>query len=378
MTGHIRQRTRGSWEIKYDAGCDPATGKRRTRYMTVKGGKKAAQQELRRLLGAVDEGRVVEPSKLTVAEYLERWLDEHAKHEVSAKTFERYSELLRLHATPVIGRRPLARLEPLHIQACHAAMRERGLSAQTVKHAHRVLSQALSRALRLRLIALNPATGVDAPRVARTEMKILDHAQAGSLLMKAAKSSAIYVPVLLAVTTGMRRGEILALHWRDVDLERRSLSVSQTLEETKAGGLVFKTPKTERSRRTISLPALTVEELFRHRARQAEDRLRAGPIWVDHDLVSCRPDGLPFSPRQLSKTFAALSRRLKLGVRFHDLRHTHISHLLAAGVHPKVASERAGHASISITLDVYSHLIPGMQEDAASRIDAALRAHLDG
>ena len=376
MTGHIRQRSPGSWEIKFDAGRDPVTGKRKTRFVSVKGGKKAAQQELRRLLGAVDEGRFVEPSKLTVAQYLERWLDEHAKHAVSGKTFERYGELLRLHAIPVIGRHPLTRLEPLHIQACHSAMRERVLSAQTVKHCHRVLSQALRQAVRLRLLASNPADAVDAPRVARTEMKVLDQAQTATLL-KATEGSSIYAPVLLAVTTGMRRGEILGLHWKDVDLDRSHLSVAQTLEETKAKGLVFKAPKTERSRRTITLPAIAVDGLRRHRTRQAEDRLRAGPIWIDHDLVCCRPDGMPLSPRQLSKTFAALSRRLGLGVRFHDLRHTHISHLLAAGVHPKVASERAGHASISITLDVYSHLIPGMQEDAASRIDAALRAHLD-
>jgi integrase len=378
MTGHIRQRSSGSWEIKYDVagGRDPVTGKRKTRYATVKGTKKVAQQELRRLLAAVDEGRFVEPSRQTVTQYLAQWLADHARYRVSGKTFERYAELLRLHVVPVIGSQPLARTEPLHIQSCHSAMRDRGLSAQTIKHCHRVLSQALKQAVRLRLITNNPTAAVDAPRVTRIEMKVLDQAQTGALL-RAAEKSTIYAPVLLAVTTGMRRGEILGLHWRDVDLDRGNLSVAQTLEETKVGGLVLKTPKTERSRRTITLPALTVEAMRQHRVRQAEDRLRAGPLWVDHDLVCCRPDGMPLSPRQLSKTFAALSRRLGLGIRFHDLRHTHMSHLLAAGVHPKVASERAGHASVSITLDVYSHLIPGMQEDAANRIDAALRVHLD-
>jgi integrase len=377
MTGHVRQRSAGSWEIKFDAGRDPITGKRKTRYVTVKGGKKAAQQELRRLLSTVDEGRFVEPSKMTLAQYLEQWLDEHARHRVSGKTFERYRELLRLHVVPVIGTRLLTRTEPLHIQSCHGAMRVRGLSAQTIKHTHRVLSQALRQATRLRLIAINPADAVDAPRVARSEMKVIDQAQTAALL-KGSERSSIHIPVLLAVTTGMRRGEILALHWRDVDLDRRILSVSQTLEETKAGGLAFKIPKTERSRRTITLPAIAVEAVRRHRTRQAEDRLRAGALWIDHDLVCCRPDGTPLIPRQLSKTFAALSRRLEIGVRFHDLRHSHMSHLLKAGVHPKVASERAGHASVSITLDLYSHVLPGMQEDAANRIDDALRAHLDG
>ena len=376
MTGHLRQRSPGSWEIKLDIARDPLSGARRTRYFTVKGGKKAAQAELRRLLATVDEGRFVETSRLTVAQYLEQWLADHARHRVSGKTFERYAELLRLHVVPVIGSQPLARTEPLHIQFCHSAMRHRGLSAQTIKHCHRVLSQGLKQAVRLRLIANNPAAAVDAPRVARIEMKVLDQAQTAALL-RAAEKSTIYAPVLLAVTTGMRRGEILALHWKDVDLDRRNLSVAQTLEETKAGGLVFKTPKTERSRRVITLPAIAVDALRQHRIRQAQDRLRAGLLWGDHDLVCCRPDGMPLSPRKLSKTFTALSRRLGLGIRFHELRHTHMSHLLAAGVHPKVASERAGHASVSNTLDVYSHLIPGMQEDAANRIDAALRAHLD-
>jgi integrase len=183
------------------------------------------------------------------------------------------------------------------------------------------------------------------------------------------------MPVVLAVTTGMRRGEALALRWRDLNLEARSLSVAQTLEETEAG-LAFKAPKTEHSRRTITLPLLTAEVLKRHRVRQAEHRLRAGKAYADGDLVCCNELGEPLSPHHVSQVFAKLALRLNLPIRFHDLRHSHISHLLAAGVHPKVASERAGHASVSITLDVYSHLIPGMQEDAANRIDAALRAHL--
>ena len=206
MTGHLRQRSPGSWEIKLDIARDPLSGARRTRYFTVKGGKKAAQAELRRLLATVDEGRFVETSRLTVAQYLEQWLADHARHRVSGKTFERYAELLRLHVVPVIGSQPLARTEPLHIQFCHSAMRHRGLSAQTIKHCHRVLSQGLKQAVRLRLIANNPAAAVDAPRVARIEMKVLDQAQTAALL-RAAEKSTIYAPVLLAVTTGMRRAK---------------------------------------------------------------------------------------------------------------------------------------------------------------------------
>ena len=226
------------------------------------------------------------------------------------------------------------------------------------------------------VLARNAAEDIDAPRPARREMRILDHAQTAALL-KAAERSPIYIPVLLAATTGMRRGEIVALRWRDLNLDAHALSVSQTVEETRRAPLLFKAPKTERSRRTITLPLLTAEALRSHRARQAAARLRAGPAWVDRDLVCSNAVGEPIKPDAITYAFSKLAATLGLKVRFHDLRHTHISHLLAAGVRPKVASERAGHASVSITLDTYSHVMPGLHEDAANRIDAALRKHLE-
>lgn len=381
MRGNITRRGDRSWRLKFEVGERDAAGKRQTRFVTVRGTKKDAERELTRLLGQLEDGTFVEPSKLTVAEFLERWLSDHAKDRVSAKTFERYAEIVRKHLAPALGAHLLRNLPPLQIQGYYgkalASGRRNGrggLSAQTVKHHHRVLSQALRQAVRWRLLHSNPCDFADPPRPVRHEMRIIDEAGAGALL-GAIDGSALHVPVLLALTTGMRRGEVLGLRWKDVDIERRALSVTQTLEQTK-DALAFKEPKTERSRRTIALPALTAEALRRHRAKQAEHRLRVGPAYADRDLVCCRADGEPLSPRAVSKAFAELASKRGLKLRFHDLRHSHISHLLAAGVHPKVASERAGHASVSITLDVYSHVIPGMQEDAASKIDAALRAHL--
>ncbi len=184
--------------------------------------------------------------------------------------------------------------------------------------------------------------------------------------------------VLIAATTGLRRGEILGLRWHDLDLDQGMLSVACTLEETKAEGLVFKEPKTARSRRRLPLVPFTIELLRLHRARQGEERLRAGSMWLDTDLVCCEADGAPLSPRRVTKTFTALARRAGFDIHLHSLRHTHLSHLLAAGVNVKIVSERAGHASVVITLDRYSHSLPGMQEDAVNRIDAALRPHLKG
>jgi len=370
--------------LKFEGGeRDPVTGKRRTRYVTVRGTKKDAQRDLIRLLAEVESGTAVEPKKLTVAEYLEAWLADHAQHRVSAKTFERYAEIVHKHLIPGIGGQRLGKLSPLQIQAHYSALLTNGrrdgrggLSTQTVKHHHRVLSQALRQAVRLHLISRNPAADVDPPRPVRREMKIIDPEQTATLLKAARERPALAVPVMLAITTGMRRGEILALRWADVDLDRASLSVTRTIEQT-SKGLGLKEPKTQRSRRTITLPALAVDDLRRHRKRQAEALLGLGVRQHRDTLVCARPDSSPVSPRALTKAFALLVAELKLSIRFHDLRHSHLSHLLAAGVHPKVASERAGHASVSITLDLYSHLLPGMQEDAARRIDAALRTHLE-
>lgn len=388
--GTVRLRGPGIWEIKVDRPRARGVGKRSTIYERVHGTRVDAELKLAAIKQALEQETYIDPSKLTVKQWLELWLSDHAKHRVSAKTFERYSQIVRGHLIPALGAHRLRRLEPLHIQTAYAAVLRNGrrrsgkggkmiehppLSPQTVKHHHRVLSQALKQACRLKLRIDNPAADVDPPRPKRTEMKILDQAQTGTLL-RAAEGSWMYVPVLLAVTTGLRRGEVLGLRWRDVDLDRGALSVAQTLEQTRSEGLAFKPPKTDRSRRQIPLVPFTVEPLRAHRARQAGDRLRAGTIWADNDLVCCRADGMPLSPRQVTKSFSILVRRLGFKVRFHDLRHTHLSQLLAAGVNVKVVSERAGHAGVAITLDVYAHVMPGMQEDAVNRLDAALRPHL--
>ena len=389
--GGLYERSPGRWLLKIDRGTDPVTRKRQPFfYITVRGTKKEALRELARYREQVAAQPYLNPEKITVSDYLTRWLNQHAKHRVSAKTFERYKEIVDKHLIPALGKHRLPKLAPVHIQSYYASALttkrtrlKRGgetdelppLSARTVHHHHRVLSAALKQAVILGWLARNPTAHVEPPRPARTEMHVLDQPQTGKLL-KAAKDSPIYLPILIAVTTGMRRGEILAMRWRDFNFQSGTLSVAQTLEET-GEGLAFKAPKTERSRRTIALPKLTIDELRRHLVTQKKGRLRAGSAWVDNDLVICRADGTPVSPSYVSQAFAKLAADLKLPIRFHDLRHTHISHLLAAGVHPKVASERAGHSSVSITLDVYSHLLPGMQEEAANRIDAALRTHLE-
>ena len=207
-------------------------------------------------------------------------------------------------------------------------------------------------------------------------MVALDENQT-AVLIENVKGTALYIPVLLAVTTGMRRGEVLGLRWCDLDLDRGTLSVSQILEKTRKSGLCFKQPKTPKSRRVISLPSITVDALRKHRAEQARLYLSLGIGWDDSGLVCTKKVGEPINPNTLTSGFASRVRNMNIPrVRFHDLRHTHATQLLKEGVHPKIAQERLGHATIAVTLDLYSHVMPGMQKDAAARVDRSLRSAL--
>lgn len=379
MKDKIEQRSPGSWSFRVDMGSD-ADGNRRQKRVTVRGTKEDARREYNRIHRELDTGEFVEPSKLTVAQYLEKWLTDYAKHNVTAKTLEGYSDFIRLHLVPAIGLLPLPKLQPLHIQAYYSKALESGrrdgkggLSGRTVLHHHRVLKEALRQAVKWQLLARNPADAVEPPRAAKREMQVLGEADTGRLI-DVARGTRLYIPILLAVTTGMRRGEILALRWEDLDLPAGTLAVRQAMERTRAG-IAFKQPKTAKSSRVIALPDLLVSELIRHKGQQAEQRLLLGPGYQDYRLVVAQPDGTPMSPHALSMEFTALLRRSGLPkVRFHDTRHGHASQLGRLGVPVKVISERLGHSTVAITLDLYSHVLPGMQEDAARKIDGALRA----
>ena len=219
----------------------------------------------------------------------------------------------------------------------------------------------------------NPADAVEPPRLQRREMQAFDQAEV-ELLLKAVHGTRLAPLVLLAVATGLRRGELLGLRWRDVDLDAATLAVRQSLEQTKAGGLGFKAPKTQKGRRVVALPLSTVEVLRRHKAEQAKERLLLGPAYKDHGLALARPDGRPCNPEEITKAFSRFVRTVK-GVRpltLHALRHTQATFLLGKNVHPKVVSERLGHATVSITLDTYSHVLPNLQAEAAEKLEEML------
>jgi integrase len=293
-----------------------------------------------------------------------------------------YAELCRKNLAPLLGGLALTKLQPAHISQAYAkalASGRRdgrgGLSARTVTHMHRILREALQQAVRWQLLARNPADACRPPKVERKRMQVLD-ASATAAMIEAARPYSIFMPILLAVTTGMRRGEIAALRWKSVDLEAGQLAVIASTEQTKAG---CREKETKSGRgRTIELPAMLVEELRKHRLRQAQTLLSIGiRVTPDHHVIM-RPDGMAVTPNGLTASYKTfLNARGLQRVRLHDLRHTHATHLLAAGIHPKIASERLGHSKVGITLDLYSHVMPGMQSEAATKIDALISGALE-
>jgi len=376
-TGHIRERSPGSFELRYSLGTDPATGRRRIATATVRGSKKDAEKELRRLLRSVDTGEHVDPTQMVTRDWLNNWLA-GVSQEVSPRTRELYEYIVNRFLLPAFGNIPLAKLGPSQIHSACSALavagrrdgKPGGLSPQTRRHVHRILSTSLARAVEQQLLPRNPCDALRRrlPKVERQELSVLSVEQSARLL-NAIKLRRVYWPTLIALATGARRGEILALRWRNVDLDAGLVRIERSLEHTR-DGLRFKAPKSGKGRAVV-IPNHAIDELRRLRREQSEELLRLG-IRLNGDTLLCaRADGEPMLPRSLTHEFAKVAGNVEgvPRVRFHDLRHSHATQLLGAGVHPKVAQERLGHASIGITMDLYSHASETMQVDAARRLD---------
>ncbi len=356
---------------------DPITGKRKRRWHSFQGTKRQANVECARLITELKNGTAIEPNKMTVALFFEKWL-EHIKTQVAPRTAERYAEIAQKNIVPVLGTVILTKLAPVTISTAYSTLLSSGrrksaggLSPRTVHHCHRVLKQALLQAVKWQILARNPADAVDPPKVERAQMTTYDLSQTGSLI-EALRGTEVFLPTVLAVLLGLRRGEVAALRWRNVDLDRGQVAIVESAEQTKAG-IRLKPPKSGRAR-TVALAPTIVQELRAHRLEQAQDLLKLGMGLSADTFVCTRPDGEMMEPVWITQEWI---RRIKgtglPAYRFHDLRHAHATHLLASGAHPKVASERLGHSSVGITLDLYSHVLPGMQEGAANAADEALR-----
>jgi len=381
MKGNIRQRSKSSWEICLDVGRDPATGKRLRHFESVKGAKRDAQKRLHELLLSVDQGSFIKPKRITLGEWLGDWLTGYVKTNCSSRTLDGYQCIVRRHLIPNLGMIPLSQVQPQHIQQYYAralsepGSDEKGLSARSVLHIHRVLFQALNYAVKQGLLIRNPAQLVDPPRAKKSKMKTLTP-QEVSMLLNVAQDTRYYPIIHTAVKTGLRQAELLGLRWRDLDLDLASLSVTQVLYKRR-GICQFKEPKSEHSRRRLGLSPSLALFLREYRTERETECLLLGKLLSEDDLVFGKVDGTPMDPSTLTHNFARIARRASLpGTRFHDLRHTFASLMLLAGIHPKIVSEALGHSSVAFTLDVYSHVVPGLQEAAGKRLDEVLEPRL--
>jgi integrase len=332
--------------------------------------RKDAAIKLELLLKARAEGQAIAADRSTAA-FLTEWLA-MVKNTVALGTFERYEQYIRVHAIPALGRVRLGRLTPQHFQQLYQEKLAAGLSPTTVSHLHTVMHGAFAEAVRWGLVPRNVVALVRPPRKVHVEVVALTVEEARALLAAAA-GNRFEVLFVLALKTGMRRGELLALRWGDVDLDKGVLQIRGTLRRTREG-LKIGTPKTAASRRKVVLSPSSAAALRRHRARQQEERQAAGDLWQDLGLVFPNTLGRPMEPRcLLSDVYRPLLERAGLPpVTFHTLRHTAATLLLAEGEHPKVVQELLGHAQVSITLDRYSHMTPRLMSNAAALMDRLL------
>jgi len=376
MRGHIKKRGKGSYSVVVSLGRDPTTEKYKYLWVSVKGTKKDAEKRLAELLNQVDKGTLTRPSKTTLSEYLETWLRECVWAELAPKTAEGYELIVRRHLIPALGRITLTGLRPEHIQryqseklSCGRADGKGGLSPRTVRHHYMALHAALGRAVKMGLLSRNVADAVSPPRFQRHQWQSLSEFGVNTIL-EAARKTPYYVLFYQALFTGMRRSELLALRWCDVDLLLGRVHVTRSLHQLRTGKIVIRSPKSERSRRMVSLPPSAVVLFQEEKEKQQGERAIVGLEFKEEDLVFMDLEGKALRPDTVTHAWAKLVRRLGLnGIRLHDARHTHASLMLKQGVHPKIVQERLGHASIQLTLDTYSHVVPGLQEAAAAGFD---------
>jgi len=384
--GTVIKRGKTSWRLKFDRDRDPVTGRRRVEYVTFRGSKREAQAKLTELLASVGRGSFVETNRDTVADYVHArinlWEEKGkipgSKEGITARTAQRYRQLCDNQIAPHLGNKLIQKLTTEDIEAWHSALRTGGrvrtaggIAARTISHAHRLLGQALGDAVRHRKVILNVCREEAAPKVDDAEMVIVHDVPA---LLGTLGKDRLHVIARLALFTGMRRGEVLALRWANVDLDAKVVKVREALEKTKEYGIRFKAPKSKAGRRDISLPDAAIETLVDYRRAMLEQRMQLGAGKLpDNALVFSDIDGGPLSPDAVSAAWSDYAKKIGMGdISFHALRHTHASQLIDAGVDIVTISKRLGHAKPDITLRVYAHLFRKDDSKAAAAINAAL------
>ena len=390
-SGQITQRGERTWLVRVFMGSEkvvdsntgepklnPKTGKpvinNKYHNKTIHGSKKDAQAYLNKVLRERDTGTYIEPSRIQLNEYLDEWLDSVAKPRLRDRTYRQYQDMLRLYIRDHLGHLPLNKITPMDVQRVYSILQEKGLAARTIRYAHAVLNSALAQAVKWQFLVRNPVEHVELPRQQKQEMKALSQDEFMQFL-EVAKTNKHYVLFMLALNTGMRPEEYLALQWKDIDWDNERLSIQRTLVR-RGESWEFAEPKTARGRRLVPLPKHLVQALRTHKKSQTEDRL-AAPDYEDNGLVFASEGGQPLYHRNVVRRhFKPLLKKAGLpnSIRLYDLRHTHATILLREGVNPKIVSERLGHASVALTLDTYSHVLPDIQKEVVEKLDALFKS----
>lgn len=371
-SGQIITKGKEEWLVRIFRGRDEA-GRKLYHSKVIHGNKSDAQKYLTAKQRQQDTGAFVETSKQTLDEHLDNWLAS-VKARVAEQTYTSYETLLRVHVRPTLGHLRLTSVKINDVQAMLSTMQKKDLSPRTVRYAHAVLSMVMRKAIELDYLIKNPCDFVELPRQIREETRAMSPSQATEFL-RAASADQHRLVFELALVTGMRPEEYLGLFWSDVDLNRGVVSVKRALVWLK-GGFKFGEPKTKGSRRSIPLPGSLLAKLKKHRREQLEKKLKLGTAYSNIELVFATALGTPIHYRNLTQRhYVKILKVAGLegeGFVLYSLRHTCATLLLAAGENPKVVSERLGHASVKMTLDTYSHVLPDMQRSASERLDKML------
>ncbi|MEM1484014.1 tyrosine-type recombinase/integrase [Oscillospiraceae bacterium PP1C4] len=378
MTGHIRKRSGksgASWQITLDKGVD-TQGKRQREYITVNGTKKEAQATLTEKISQFNRGTYIEPSQLTVEDCIHQWMKVYAVPRLAPSTINGYKVNFEKHTIPYIGNVKLQQLTPVQIQDMFTLLADKGLKPRTIKYVHTTLREALQYAYKMRMVPQNVADFVSPPKQEKFKASVYTEEEAIQLLQHASGTD-MDIPLHLALGLGLRRGELLALYWKDIDFQNKIVTICRNLvcinKEFR-----FDNPKTESGNRTILLSQSLLEKLKKHKIAQAENQLFLGQEYENNDLICCRPDGKPYHTGSFSHKFSQFLKKNGLRhIRLHDLRHTNATLMMKYGVHAKIASERLGHSNIAITLDTYSHVSPEMQTDATNKLESGIFDKLD-
>lgn len=361
--GSLYKRKDGLWVAQVTI-----QGKRLYKYSKTQHEARSWLEEMR---SQIKNGLSYTAARITLAQFLQEWLEAY-QNSIRPKTFQQYKQIVDQYLAPELGRTKLKDLRPDHIQTFYGLLRERGKSERTLLLIHAILHRALNQAMRWGLISHNPAQVVIRPKLKRREMTVLTAAQARDLLIQA-KGSRLDTLLWIALTTGLREGEILGLKWSDLNWSYRKLMVQRQLQRQKGRGLVFAEPKSATGRRAITLSSDIISKLRGHRVVQAYERLFAGSRWRENDLIFPSLIGTPLDPRNLFRQYKELLEQAGLpNIRFHDLRHTAATLMLQQHTHPKVVQERLGHSDISLTLNTYSHVLPDIQDEAAEKLSQVL------